>query len=84
MCYVELQLQFYKLYVMAELLSSDDCEVEDPKLGTSIESQQDRGTTSTADSSDIEYMGVEYDNTWHPLTVVLTFNTAGITVTTRC
>ena len=45
---------------MAESLSSDDCEVEDPKLGTSVESQQDRGTTTTADSSDIKCTGVEY------------------------
>ena len=69
---------------MAESLSSDDCEVEDPKLGTSVESQQDHGTTTTtADSSDIECTGVEYPQivwyTWYSLTVVLTFNSAGIT-----
>ena len=46
MCYVEQQLQFYQIYVMAESLSSDDCEVEDPKLSTSVESQQDHGTTT--------------------------------------
>ena len=40
--------------------SSDDCEVEDPKVGTSVESQQDHGTTTTADSSDIKCTGVEY------------------------
>ena len=45
---------------MAESLSSDDCEVEDPKPGTSVESQQNCGTTTTADSSDIECTGVEY------------------------
>ena len=45
---------------MTESLSNDNCEVGDPKLGTSVESQQDRGTTTTADSSDIECVGVEY------------------------
>ena len=66
-------------------LSSDDYEVEDPKLGISVESQQDRGTTTTADSSDsdIECTGVNHQ-TYPGLNVVLTFNTAGITETTRC
>ena len=42
---------------MAESLSSDNCEVKDPKLGTSVESQQDRGTTTTAniESTEVEY-----------------------------
>ena len=42
---------------MAESLSSDDCVVEDPKLGTY---KCSAGTTTTADSSDIECAGVEY------------------------
>ena len=50
----------FQIYVMAESLSSDNCGVEDPKLGTSVESQQDHGTTTTADSSDIKCMEVEY------------------------
>ena len=29
-------VRFYQIYVMAESLSSDDCEVEDSKLGTSV------------------------------------------------
>ena len=46
---------------MAESPSSDDCEVEDPKLGTIVESQQDCGPTTTADSSaDNECTAIEY------------------------
>ena len=43
---------------MAELLSSDDCEVEDPKLCTSVESWQDCCTAPLL--SMIECMRVEY------------------------
>ena len=44
--YVERQLRFYQIHVMAESLSSNNCEPEGSKLGTSVESQQDRGTTT--------------------------------------